>query len=41
MHTMAIVDVFKEGEVLEVALPRRGQMTYLGKGRVCLGGYRD
>ena len=41
MHTMVIVDVSKEGEVFEVSLPRRGQMTYLGKGRACLGGYRD
>ena len=41
MHTMAIADVFKEGEILEVSLPRRGLMTYLGKGRACLGGYRD
>ena len=28
----------KEGEVLEVVLPRKGQMTYLGKGEACLGG---
>ena len=27
----------KEGGVLEVALPGRGEMTYLREGRVCLG----
>ena len=27
----------KERGVLEVTLPGRGQMTYLGKGKVCLG----
>ena len=26
----------KRGDVLEVALPGRGQMAYLGEGRVCL-----
>ena len=27
----------KEGEVLEVVLPGRGKVTYLGEGKVCLG----
>ena len=27
----------KEWGVLEVVLPGRGYMTYLGEGRVCLG----
>ena len=26
----------KKGEILEVVLPGRGQMTYLGEGMVCL-----
>ena len=28
------------GLVLEIVLPGRGQMTYLGEGKVCLGGQR-
>ena len=27
----------KDGVILDVVLPERGQMTYLGEGRVCLG----
>ena len=27
----------KKGRVLEVVLPGRGQMSYLGEGRICLG----
>ena len=27
----------KDGGILDVVLPERGQMTYLGEGRVCLG----
>ena len=37
IHAIAIVDVSRAGRVLQVVMPGRGKMTYLWKGRVCLG----